>query len=138
MGTPVTSHRRIPLTRLFWRAITLRCPNCGSRGLFKNWFRMKERCPRCGLALERGEQHDYWLGAQMFNLVVSELIFAGALLVLVIATWPNVPWDFLQYGGVALMAIAPILFYPFSKTIWLAWDLAFRPAGHEHAWRDQP
>jgi hypothetical protein len=93
---------------------------------------MRDHCPRCGLALERGEREDYWLGAQMFNLVVSELLFAGALVVLVVATWPNVPWGFLQYGGVALMAIAPFALYPLSKTIWLAWDLAFRPVGREN------
>jgi len=25
------------------------------------------------------------------------------------------------------MVVAPILFYPLSKTIWLAFDLSFRP-----------
>ncbi|HEU4565727.1 MAG TPA: DUF983 domain-containing protein [Gemmatimonadaceae bacterium] len=137
MAATVTPQRPIPLARLFGRALTRRCPQCGSRGLFRSWFRMKEHCPRCGLALERGEGHDYWLGAMMFNLVVSELIFVGMLLVLVIVTWPEVPWGFLQYGGVALMAIAPFVLYPFSKTIWLAWDLAFRPVGREHIWQDR-
>lgn len=109
----------------------LRCPNCGARGIVAGWFRLREHCPRCGIALERGERHDYWLGAMMFNLVVSELIFALLLLAIVVVSWPRVPWDFLQYGGVALMAIAPIVCFPFSKTIWLAWDLAFRPLGRE-------
>ena len=88
---------------------------------------MRPACPGCGLALERGEE-DYWLGAQMFNLVVAELLFALVLVVVIVASWPRVPWTFLQYGSVALMVIAPFALYPFSKTIWLAWDLAFRPA----------
>jgi hypothetical protein len=29
------------------------------------------------------------------------------------------------------MVIAPLLFYPWSKTIWLAFDLMFRPAAAE-------
>ena len=88
---------------------------------------MRERCPWCGLPLERGEQKDYWLGAQMFNLVVAELLFAGMLAVLAVATWPNVPRTLLQYGGVALVTIASFAPYPFSRTTWLAWDPAFRP-----------
>ena len=117
---------------LFGRALTARCPRCGSRGLFASWFRLRRACPRCGLALERGE-HDYWLGAQMFNLVVSELLFVVAMTVLIIARWPRVPWTFLQYGGVALMVLAPFALYPLSKTIWLAWDLAFRPRADAEA-----
>ena len=42
--------------------------------------------------------------------------------------WPEPPWDFLLYGGMALMIVAPVVFYPFSKTIFLAFDLIFRPA----------
>jgi hypothetical protein len=33
----------------------------------------------------------------------------------------------LLYGGVALMVILPVLFYPLSKTLFLAFDLIFRP-----------
>jgi uncharacterized protein (DUF983 family) len=115
------------IARLFGRALRLRCPRCGTRGIFAGWFRMRAACPGCGLALERGEREDYWLGAQMFNLVVSELLFVIAMVVLIVARWPDVPWTFLQYGGVALMVLAPIVLYPLSRTIWLAWDLAFRP-----------
>jgi uncharacterized protein (DUF983 family) len=119
------------LARLFGRALRLRCPSCGGRGLFASWFRMRERCPSCGLALERGERSDYWLGAMMFNLVVAELLFVAVLLAILIISWPHVPWDFLQFGGVALMVVFPVLLYPLSKTIWLAFDLAFRPVGRE-------
>ena len=114
------------IATLFGRALTLRCPNCGARPLFASWFKLRPACPGCGMQLERGETEDYWLGAQMFNLVVSELLLVIAMTVLIIVRWPDVPWTFLQYGGVALMALAPFALYPLSKTIWLAWDLAFR------------
>jgi hypothetical protein len=31
-------------------------------------------------------------------------------------------------GGITLMIIAPFVFFPFSKTLFLAFDLVFRPA----------
>ena len=83
---------------------------------------MRERCPACGIRLARGEE-GYQVGAYMFNMIAAELIFVGIL----VSTWPEPPWDPLLYGGVALMILLPVLFYPFSKTLFLAFDLVFRP-----------
>jgi uncharacterized protein (DUF983 family) len=94
--------------------------------VFDGWFRMKDRCPACGIRLERGEQ-GYVVGAYMFNIVAAELIFAAIFLAWVIVTWPDPPWTLLQYGGAALMVLLPVLFYPFSKTLFLAFDLTFNP-----------
>lgn len=121
---------RAPLTRiarLAWRAARLRCPNCGGRPIFEAWFRMRERCPSCGLHLQRGEE-GYLVGAQMFNIIASELAFAAVFVGTMVATWPTPPWNLLLYGGMALMVVMPLVFYPFSKTIFLAFDLFFRPA----------
>jgi uncharacterized protein (DUF983 family) len=107
------------------RALLLRCPRCGSSGLFQNWFKARERCPRCKLRIDRGEK-DHWLGAYAVNLVISELIWAAAMVTILLVRWPNVPWTFLEYGGAGLMVAAPFLFYPFSRTLWLAVDLIFR------------
>jgi hypothetical protein len=46
-------------------------------------------------------------------------------------TWPSPPWTLLQYSGIVLMVLAPFLFFPFSKTLFLAFDLLFRPATPE-------
>ena len=78
------------------------------------------------MRLERGEE-GYQVGAYMFNIVAAELIFAAIFLGILLLTWPTPPWTELLYGGVALMVIAPYLFYPFSKTLFLAFDLIFRP-----------
>jgi uncharacterized protein (DUF983 family) len=112
---------------LFWRALRLRCPNCGGGPIFRSWFGMRPYCPSCGLPLERGEE-GYQVGSYMFNIVAAELIFVLLFLGVVVITWPSPPWRLLQYGGIALMILAPILFYPFSKTLFLAFDLVFRPA----------
>lgn len=116
---------RVPL--LFARALRLRCPNCGQGRLLQTWFRLRERCPVCGLRTERGEQ-GYVVGAYMFNIMAAELLWAGLCLALVLATWPDPPWDLLLYGGGALMIVLPFVCYPFSKTTFLAFDLTFRPA----------
>ncbi|HEY7026190.1 MAG TPA: DUF983 domain-containing protein [Gemmatimonadales bacterium] len=120
---------RTPIS-LFWRAIRLRCPNCGTRPLFESWFRIRPRCPQCGLATERREE-GYQVGAYMFNIVASELIFAAIFLGVLWYTWPDPPWLSLEIVGVTVMILAPFLFYPFSKTLFLAFDLAFRPASHD-------
>ena len=113
--------------RLFGRALRLRCPNCGGGPIFKSWFRMRAHCPACGLPLERGDQ-GYQVGSYMFNIIAAELIFAAMFLGILVATWPTPPWELLQYGGIVLMVLAPVAFFPFSKTLFLAFDLLFRPA----------
>ena len=117
-------------SRMLWRASLLRCPNCGGRGLFEGFFKMKLRCPTCGILLERGES-DYFLGGYTLNLIAVEILLALSFLVVVIVTWPNPPWDALQYGGVILSIIGAVLCYPFAKTTWLAVDLIFRPPHRE-------
>ena len=116
--------------RLLGRALLLRCPNCGYRGLFTGFFEIKERCPNCGILLERGEA-DYFLGAYTLNLIAVEILLAGAFLVVMVVTWPTPPWDALEYGGVALSILGAVLCYPFAKTTWLAVDLIFRPPNRE-------
>ncbi|HWB40889.1 MAG TPA: DUF983 domain-containing protein [Gemmatimonadales bacterium] len=112
---------------LLWRAVRLRCPNCGGGPIFDSWLRMRRRCPRCGLPMERGEQ-GYQVGSYMFNIVAAELIFAAIFLGVLLLTWPSPPWTALLYGGMALMLVVPFVFFPFSKTLFLAFDLVFRPA----------
>ena len=113
------------VARMVGRALLLRCPRCGGRGILQHWLKAREACPRCGVRLDRGEK-DHWLGAYAVNLVASELIWALAMIAVLVKTWPDVPWTFLEYGGAGLMVAAPFVFFPFSRTLWLAADLAFR------------
>ena len=112
--------------RLLGRAVRLRCPGCGGRPIFLRWARMCDNCPGCGLQLERGER-GYWLGAYFFNLVAMETVFVLGFVGVLAATWPTPPWALLQAASVVLMVLAPIAFFPFSKTLFLAFDLWCRP-----------
>ncbi|HWA58939.1 MAG TPA: DUF983 domain-containing protein [Gemmatimonadales bacterium] len=115
---------------LFLRALRLRCPNCGGGGLFAGWFRMRPTCPTCGIETERGED-GYIVGAYMFNIMAAELIWLAVVAAVAWSTWPTPPWNLILFGGGALMLGLPFLFYPFSKTIFLAFDLVFRPRASE-------
>jgi uncharacterized protein (DUF983 family) len=96
----------------------------------KNWFAMRVRCGRCGIRLERGE-HDYFTGSMLVNYIVAGLLLLVALAVTLIVTWPNVPWTVLQIGGPIAIVIAIVGLFPFSKLIWLAFDLMLRPVTPE-------
>ncbi len=121
--------RKSPMV-LVWRALRLRCPNCGGGPLFKKWLQMQARCPVCRMRLERGEE-GYQVGAYMFNIVAAELFFAAVFLTTLAYRWPAPPWDLLLYGGMVMMVVTPVLFYPFSKDLFLAFDLIFRPPAPE-------
>jgi hypothetical protein len=87
---------------------------------------MREVCPGCHLRLDRGE-HDYFLGSYVVNFVAAELLICAGALAGILYTWPDVPWTGLKWGLMAAVIVAPVVFYPFAKTIWLAIDLTFRP-----------
>lgn len=112
------------------RAFRLRCPVCGRGRMFDRWTHMRGRCDSCGLILERGEQ-DYFIGAYLLNLIIAELVVVAAMLVVLFLTWPAVPWGWMLWGIVGLTIPAAWVTYPFSRSLWLAVDLVFRPPEEE-------
>lgn len=117
--------RRSP-SKTILRALARRCPDCGSNGVFRSYFKQRDSCHACGLRFDRGEA-DFFIGAYTINLIVAEmLVFFGGIAVMLL-TWPTVPWNALMYGLAALIVAAPIGLYPFSRQLWLAIDLILRP-----------
>jgi uncharacterized protein (DUF983 family) len=108
------------------RAALRRCPNCGERDIWRGWLTIRDRCPRCGIRLDLGES-DHFYGAYMLNFIAAELAVAFAFVVTLVVTWPTVPWTAVTWGTVVIAVVAPFLFYPFTRTLWLAVDLAVRP-----------
>jgi uncharacterized protein (DUF983 family) len=119
--------RILHVVRLFGRGLLLRCPRCGRAPVLSGWFTVRAACAACGLRFDRGEP-GYFVGAGCLNLIVAELVFAAGVLVLLGLTWPEPPWNAMLYGGIVAMVLTPIVFFPLSRTIWIAFDLAFRPA----------
>ena len=113
------------LGRLLARGFLRRCPVCGRGRLFRRWFTLTERCPRCNLKFERVDGH--LAGALGINTIASVAVvfvvgIAGFLL-----TFPELPLLPLVTTVTAVAVVFPIIFYPFSKTIWTAIDLRMRP-----------
>ena len=113
------------ILKLLGRGLIGHCPNCGQGHLFHGWLKMVDRCPNCGLFFEREE--GYWTGAVGINTIVTELIFAAVLVTVIVWTWPDIPTRPLLIAALVLNGIVPFVFYPFSKTIWVAIDLAIHP-----------
>ncbi len=106
------------------RASGRRCPRCGERA-FASFYGLRDHCSRCGLHFER--EQGYWVGALIINTTVTfgsfVILFVGGMIVY----WPDVPWGGLMAVTIGVMAVLPVVFYPFSKTIWMALELSWHP-----------
>ena len=117
--------RRGTARRVLVRGITRRCPVCGQGRLFRGWFRMVERCPRCDLRFERIEGH--WLGSLGINVMVSFVALFVTLGVGFVVTYPEPPVAPLIVIGLGVALMLPVVFFPFSRTLWTAIDILMRP-----------
>lgn len=100
------------------RAVTLRCPRCGTGAIFSGWFAMHETCPHCGLRFER--EPGYFIGAIYVNYAATAVVSLGVpigLDVLIgIGTWTQIAI------GTALAVAVPIGFFRHSRSLWLGLD----------------
>jgi uncharacterized protein (DUF983 family) len=109
--------------KTLWRGVTRRCARCGSGKLFKNWFRMVDDCPRCGLHFER--ESGYFAGALAINIILVGGLFVLVFLTIFIVTIPELPIGLTLGLTIPIALFGPIVLYPFSKTLWVAIDRAF-------------
>lgn len=115
--------------RMLARGVAKRCPLCGSGRLFTRWFRMRDRCPGCRYRFEREE--GFFLGAYVVNLAITEgllVLFAIVPSIVLFAADPKRSMRPLILSGLIAAVLGPVAFYPFSKTLWTAIELIFRPA----------
>jgi uncharacterized protein (DUF983 family) len=98
---------------------------CAERHLFRRWFSMVDACPRCGLRFER-EQGGF-IGAIGMNTIVSFFAMLVVLVVSFAVTYPDPPLTPILLAVVAVAVVMPLAFFPVSKTLWVAVDLAMRP-----------
>lgn len=110
------------------RALRLRCPLCGARGIWRAFGQLVDRCPGCGYAFEREE--GYWTG----GLIINYAIAVTALAAILAAGWA-------RYGAAlptwvtvlaaATMIVLPTVGYPWSKTLWMIVDFKINPYTEE-------
>jgi uncharacterized protein (DUF983 family) len=118
---------RAGIATMLWRGVRCRCPRCGEGGVLASWFRLKPRCPTCGYRFQREE--GFWLGAYVINFAVTEGLIGVVLFAYIFLAANNPDFDPLPVyvAGLAAALIAPVLFFPPSRTIWSAIDLSMRP-----------
>lgn len=107
------------------RSVARQCPRCGDPDIFEGYWTLADSCAACGIWYER--EPGYWIGAMIINTAVTIGLFLVVFTAAAVALWPDVPWTSLLFGTMALNLIVPILFYPYSKTIFVALDLSVRP-----------
>lgn len=61
------------------------------------------------------------------NIILTELVFAVFLVTAMVVTWPDPPLVPLLLASLLINAIMPFVFYPITKTLWVAVDLAIHP-----------
>jgi hypothetical protein len=54
-------------------------------------------------------------------------MFAMGFVAVLLLTWPNPPWELIEWGGVVVLTAGVLIAYPFARTLFLAIDLIFRP-----------
>jgi uncharacterized protein (DUF983 family) len=107
------------------RGLVQRCPVCGSGGVFRRWFSMAERCPRCRFAFDRIEGHH--IGALGLNTIVSFVVLFAVVVGGLILSYPEFAMAPLAIAAATTAIVVPLLFFPSSRTLWTAIDLCMRP-----------
>ncbi|MEO5960134.1 MAG: DUF983 domain-containing protein [Opitutaceae bacterium] len=101
------------------RGLTNRCPNCGSRTLFKpgTFFQINKECQVCEFKIERENDEGFFLGSMSLNYGVTLVCFLTPVMLLayfkVIGTKPAI-----VLAGVGAIGF-PALFYRSSRSWWL-------------------
>lgn len=109
------------LSRILRYSFRLKCPQCGNGALFESYFKMFTHCPECALKFER--ESGYFIGAMYLNYGATVLIAFPSYFLL--ETLTAVPF-FVNLGIWTLFsAIFPVLFYRYSKSLWLNFDYIF-------------
>lgn len=114
------------------RALALRCPRCGGRGVFDGWFSMVDRCQTCGHKYERMD--GYWVGSMILSFAVTAAAFLIVFLAGVVLYWPDPPYTPLLIVSLVISGATPVLAFPWSRTLFAALELAVHPLEpHEEA-----
>jgi uncharacterized protein (DUF983 family) len=98
---------------------------CGVGSPFTGWFRMLPACPHCGYRYER--EDGYWVSAMIVNTAVTEAVFGVLFVAVLIASLPDVEWITVLAVAAFTNVVVPVLFYPLSKSTWVAIDVFFHP-----------
>lgn len=120
---PSGSARR---NKLLKRGLLLQCPYCGEKHIIRYPFWIKDCCPRCGYRF--APESGYFVGGYALNLVGVEIVAVAIIVVILL----RLDLSLLEQEviGIGAAIILPILFFPWSRTLWMALDLTLQGDAH--------
>ena len=89
---------------------------------------MADRCPGCGYQFAREE--GFFLGAYVMNLAIAQglvMVLAVIPTIIMLNANPDASLVPVIAGGLIGAVLAPLFFYPYSRTLWVAIELTLRP-----------
>ena len=99
------------------RSLTGRCPNCGSFGMFKHWFRLNTHCEHCQMPLER-EESGFYFGTTSIGYVLALLFVILPVCILVVQNIIG------MWTGITLGIIGSVLLCTALYPLLLCWVIA--------------
>lgn len=105
---------KVERAEIFTRSLTGRCPNCGSFGIFRNWFRLHKSCPSCDMELEK-EESGFYFGTTSIGYVLAIIVIIIPVCILVIQEVIG------MWTGVSLGIVGSILLCTLLYPIMLCW-----------------
>ena len=116
-------HTEPATSKMFRRALALRCPRCGAGKNFRRrWLLKYPRCRSCGIQWHR--ESGFELGPIALNVVFTFFVLGASMGITFVATAPNFPVVTLMVVFVAVAMLVPLIVYPWTVGLWLAFDLA--------------
>jgi len=109
------------------RGLRRQCARCGGGSVFVSRWRLKDRCPTCGYLFRR--EPGFFLGAWFINFMVLELLHFAMVMAFIVWKSANPTAGLVWPLGLAVATafLVPIVFYPWSQTLWAGIDLGMTP-----------
>ena len=98
------------------RGLARRCPSCGEGALFNAWYRLRERCDRCGFVYHEAK------GDNFAFMYFSMAALNGALFLGIYFFGPS-DWTVKRVTLVVAIVSVNVLTIPFRKALSLGLDL---------------
>ncbi|MCR9117116.1 MAG: DUF983 domain-containing protein, partial [bacterium] len=109
------------LATAIWRALRLRCPECGVGRVNANWFRMNDHCPNCQFDFRR--ESGFFLGSIYFNYGLTGLIVSCVGTPLVLSRSMTFP---IMAAIIAIFCVGfPIWFLRYARCLCISLDHLF-------------
>ena len=109
------------LGRILCCSFQLKCPQCGEGALFQTYFKMFTHCAVCNLKFER--ESGYFIGAMYINYGATVLTAFPSYFLF--EKFTSIPFYVNLSVWALFSAIFPVIFYRYSKSLWLNLDYIF-------------